>query len=110
MNYYKLQKTQKDKQFFYEHSGYFNFWDVILILRDKRYATKDCVGLVLVNRTNQEFHGCISEEEKIIYPLYLNKSIREHKPEEMFKDFPELEDFVQINLQELNFLWKIGGN
>lgn len=36
----------------------------------------------------------ISEEERIIYPLYLNKSIREHKPEEMFKDFPELEDFV----------------
>ena len=94
MNYYKLQKIQKDKQFFYDHSGYFNFWDEVLILRDKQYATKDSAGLVLVNRTNREFHGCMSEEEKIIYPLYLNKSIREHKPEEMFKDFPELEDLV----------------
>lgn len=94
MNYYKLKKDTKDKEFFYDHSGYFNFWDEVLILRDKRYTTKDSVGLVLVNRTDREFHGCISEEERIIYPLYLNKSIREHKPEEMFKDFPELENFV----------------
>lgn len=94
MNYYKLKKNTKDKQFFYEHSGYFNFWNEVLILRDKRYVTKDGAGLVLVNRTNREFHGCMSEEEKIIYPLYLNKAIREHKPEEMFEDFPELESFV----------------
>lgn len=42
----------------------------------------------------REFHGYMSEEEKIIYPLHLNKAIREHKPEEMFEDFPELESFV----------------
>lgn len=46
MNYYKLKKMQKDKQFFYDHSGYFNFWDEVLILRDKSYATKDSAGLV----------------------------------------------------------------
>lgn len=40
MNYYKLKKDTKDKEFFYDHSGYFNFWDKVLILRDKRYATK----------------------------------------------------------------------
>ncbi len=90
MNYYKLKKDIKCKEFFHDHSGYFNFWDDILILRDKRFGS----GLVLVNRTDQEPHCCLSEEEKIIYPLYINKSIREHKPEEMFKDFPELEDFV----------------
>lgn len=99
MNYYKLKKMQKDKQFFYDHSGYFNFWDEVLILRDKSYATKDSAGLVLVNRTNHEFNGRISEEEKIIYSLYLNKAIRAHKPRKMFKDFPELEDFVWIESQ-----------
>ena len=93
MSYYILKKDKKDKEFFYDHSGYFNFWDEVLILRDKRYTTKDTAGLVLVNRTAREFHGCMSEE-RIIYPLYLNKSIREHKPEKMFKDFQELEDFV----------------
>ena len=51
-------------------------------------------GLGLVTRTNHEFNGRISEEEKIIYSLYLNKAIRAHKPRKMFKDFPELEDFV----------------
>lgn len=44
MNYYKLKKDTKDKQFFYEHSGYFNFWNEVLILRDKRYVTKDGAG------------------------------------------------------------------
>lgn len=99
MNYYKLKKDTKDKEFFYNHSGYFNFGDEILVLRDKQYATKDCAGVALVNRTGQKLHGYMSEEEKIIYPLYLNKSIREYKPEEMFKDFPELEYFVWTKLQ-----------
>lgn len=71
MNYYKLKKDKKDKEFFYDHSGYFNFWDKLLILRDKQYATKECAGLLLINRTQQDYHNRISEKSKIIYIYHI---------------------------------------
>ena len=29
--YYKIDKTEEEKQFFFTHVGYFNFWDEYLI-------------------------------------------------------------------------------
>ena len=30
--YYKIEKTEEGKEFFYTHRGYFNFWDEYLIM------------------------------------------------------------------------------
>ena len=90
--YYKLQKIEKDKNFFYDHSGYFNFWDEYLLLRDKNYSDDNNVAVVLVNRINKKFRVIKKLKNKKVYFNYVMDSYKYHKPKEMFEDFPELLD------------------
>jgi len=89
--YYKIDKTEEGKQFFFNNIGYFNFWDEFLIMHvGLEYDTHT----VLVNRPNRKFSNSEQTEDyKIKRNLYLKKSIRQRKPEEMFVDFPELKKF-----------------
>ncbi len=91
--YYKLDKTKESKEFFFNNDGYFNFWNKLLVVRIKKYSNNDCAALVLVNKTGKKTNGDIkklTEEGIIEYRHQLESSIKELKPKEMFKDFPEL--------------------
>lgn len=89
--YYKIDKTEEGKQFFFTHVGYFNFWDEYLIMNvGLEYKTY----VVLVNRPKRKFnkaHTTKGYESK--KDVYLMASICQRKPEEMFIDFPELKKF-----------------
>lgn len=89
--YYKIEKTEEDKQFFFSNVGYFNFWDEYLIMNvGLEYKTHT----VLVNRTNNKFSNPQQTEDyKVKRNLYLKAYVRQRKPEEMFVDFPELKKF-----------------
>lgn len=92
--YYRLNKTQEDKKFFYENTGYFNFWDKILILRDKKCVNDNIVGVVLINRTDYKFKSKLSSNpHKDVYESHIAESLSLRKPEDMFTDFPELLQF-----------------
>ena len=91
LSYYKIEKTEEGKQFFFTHVGYFNFWDEYLIMN---------VGLgyntytVLVNRPKTKFSNPEQTEDyKVLRDLYIKASVCQRKPEEMFIDFPELKKF-----------------
>lgn len=86
--YYKIEKTEDCKRFFFTHIGYFNFWDEYLIMNvGLEYKTYT----VLVNRPNHKFSDPEQTEDyKIKRDVYFMNSVRERKPEEMFIDFPEL--------------------
>jgi len=88
--YYKIEKTQKGKDFFHLHMGYFNFWDTYLILKKD-----DVIGVytVLVNRGNYKFHGKMTDKQKESMVSSITTSIYFRKPEEMFNDFPEMKEF-----------------
>lgn len=89
--YFRLKKTQEDKDFFFAHSGFFNFWDELLIVRNKSYSPFGFAGCVLVDRGDRKFTGVeMTVNEKIMYGTIIDNSIRTRKPEEMFVDFPEL--------------------
>ena len=89
--YYKIEKTDEGKQFFFNNVGYFNFWDEFLIMHvGLEYHTHT----VLVNRPNRKFSNPEQTEDyKIKRNLYFKKSICQRQPEEMFIDFPELKNF-----------------
>lgn len=53
--YYKIEKTEEGKEFFYAHRGYFNFWDEYLIMNIDEGNNK--AFFVLVNRTSRKFSG-----------------------------------------------------
>ena len=91
--YYRLEKTEEDRQFFYLHEGYFNFWDEYLVMNIKEGRNK--VFSVLVNRPNKEFGKVkeITEDYKIVRNLHIVDSVRSRKPKDMFIDFPELRKF-----------------
>ena len=91
--YYKIEKTEEGRQFFYAHEGYFNFWNEYLIMNIKEGNNK--VFTVLVNRPNRKFKNVkiITKCYKIAQNMYITKSVRSKKPEEMFIDFPELKKF-----------------
>lgn len=84
--YYVLKKTEEDKEFYFSHKGFFNFFDKYLIL-NLGYDNH----LVLVNRTGRKFHGKASAEEMMVYELVVDIHVEARLPEEMFKDFPELD-------------------
>lgn len=88
--YYKIEKTEEGKEFFYAHRGYFNFWDEYLIMNIDEGNNE--VFLVLVNRTGKEFSGAkLTDDYKAAAISHITDSVQERKPEEMFVDFPELE-------------------
>lgn len=86
--YYKIEKTEENKQFFYTNRGYFNFWDEYLIMNIDEGNNK--VFLVLVNRTGFKFSGKLTDGYKAAAISHITDSVQEKKPEEMFVDFPEL--------------------
>ena len=89
--YYKIAKTEESKQFFFHNEGYFNFWDEYLIM-NLNYG--DNTYWVLVNRTERKFNRTeVTEDQKLNAYATVSKSVCLRKPEEMFDDFPELNDF-----------------
>ena len=91
--YYKIEKTEEGKQFFYAHRGYFNFWDEYLIMNIDEGYNK--IFFVLVNRTGRKFSYVKEPDDyKAAKVSYITESIQERKPEEMFDDFPELKNII----------------
>lgn len=87
--YYKIERTEEGKRFFYSNFGYFNFWDEYLIMNIKEGRGK--VFTVLVNRTGKKFSNPEQTEDcKVIRDIHIKQSVRLKKPKEMFNDFPEL--------------------
>ena len=93
--YYKIEKTEEGKEFFYAHRGYFNFWDEYLIMNINEGNNK--VFSVLVNRGGFKFSGAeLTDEYKVAATSYITESVQERKPEEMFEDFPELKNYEYL--------------
>lgn len=90
--YYVLKKTKEDEEFFFSHKGFYNFWDEFLIL-NLGYNNH----LALVNRPKRKFHGEYVKEEASGFREVINKHIESHSPEEMFRDFPELNKYTKYN-------------
>lgn len=90
--YYVLKKTEEDRLFFHSHKGFYNFFDEYLIL-NLGYNNH----LVLVNRLKRKFHGEYVKEEASGFREVINKHIESHSPEEMFRDFPEINKYTKYN-------------
>lgn len=94
--YYKIEKTEEGKQFFFANVGYFNFWDEYLIMNvGLEYKTYE----VLVNRPKRKFSKThTTKDYKSKRDVYIKESVCQRKPEEMFIDFPELKkfDFLKV--------------
>lgn len=89
--YYKLEKTKEDEIFFFNHVGFYNFWDTYLILNSN---VKNKVYHVIVNRTDKKFKGNknLTLKNKLESASICIKSLHRRCPKEMFNDFPELDD------------------
>ena len=89
--YYKIEKTDEGKQFFYSNYGYFNFWDEYLIANIPEGDGE--IFWILVNRTGFKTSG-IQATNKQRHAMQKNicDSVRLLKPEEMFDDFPEMKN------------------
>lgn len=93
--YYKIEKTEEGKEFFYANRGYFNFWDEYLIMNISEGYNK--VFLVLINRGGFKFSGIeLTDKHKIAAISHITDSIQERKPEEMFEDFPEFKNYEYL--------------
>ena len=90
MPYYKIEKTREGADFFYTNLGYFNFWDTYLIANTEESNGK--VFHVLVNRSGEKFSGKTkaNKNQRKCIVNHIANSVCLMKPEEMFKDFPEL--------------------
>lgn len=96
--YYKIERTEEGKKFFYAHRGYFNFWDEYLIMNIDEGNNK--TFFVLVNRTGRKFSKVdLTKEHKDAAISHITDSVQEIKPEEMFDNFPELKkfDYLKVN-------------
>lgn len=90
--YYKIEQTEEGKEFFYSHRGYFNFWDEYLIMNIDEGNNE--IFLVLVNRDDFKFSGAkLTDDYKDVAISHIADSVQERKPEEMFIDFPELQNY-----------------
>lgn len=95
--YYKIEKTEEGRQFFYAHRGYFNFWDEYLILNIDEGNNK--VFSVLVNRTGRKFSRAKLTDDYVANAMQnIKQSVCLRKPEEMFNDFPELKKYDYLKM------------
>lgn len=87
--YYRIEKSEEGRDFFYANLGYFNFWDEYLIANTEESNGK--IFHVLVNRTGRKFSNPkVSKKQIECIRKHVADSICLMKPEEMFEDFPEL--------------------
>lgn len=105
--YYKIEKTEEGRNFFYEHLGYFNFWDEYLIANTNTSNRE--LFWVIVNRTGRKFNGVATEGQKLDIRDELANSVYLRKPEEMFEDFPELKDYDYLKEYSIYSMLEIGG-
>ena len=97
LQYYKIEKTEKGRIFFYENIGYYNFWDEYLIAHTNTSNKK--IFWVLVNRTGREFGNAIAtEEQKSDIRNEFADSVYSKEPKEMFNDFQELEEYSYMKM------------
>ena len=108
MLYYKIEKTEEGRRFFYDNIGYFNFWDEYLIANTN--TNNGEIFWVIVNRTGRKFKITnVTEKQKIDIHDELANSIYLRKPEEMFTDFPELKEFDYLKNYSIYSILEIGG-
>lgn len=89
--YYRIEKCEEGRNFFFANLGYFNFWDEYLIANTEESNGK--IFHVLVNRTGRKFSNPKeNEQQRGCIIKHVADSICLRKPEEMFCDFPELSD------------------
>ena len=106
--YYKIEKTDEGQKFFYSNLGYFNFWDEYLIANTS--TSNGEIFWVIVNRTGRKFGNANpSNEQYLDVRNELANSVYLRKPEEMFKDFPELKDFESLKNYSIYSMLEIGG-
>ena len=95
--YYKLRRTEEDKEFFFNNIGFFNFWDEYLILHTPKM--KDYYKCI-VNRTGKKFSmPKLNDEVDTEATRVMNNSFKERKPEEMYEDFSELKNIECISYE-----------
>ena len=97
--YYRIEKTEEGRRFFYSHRGYFNFWDEYLIMNINNGNNN--AFPVLINRTGRKFgEAKLTDDYKDTVMSHITNSIQERKPEEMFNDFPELANYDYLIVKE----------
>lgn len=96
-SYYKLRRTEEDKEFFFNNIGFFNFWDEYLILHTPKMKNYyKCI----VNRTGKKFSmPKLNDEVETEAVRVMNNSFKERKPEEMYEDFFELKNIECISYE-----------
>ena len=95
--YYKLRRTEEDKEFFFNNIGFFNFWDEYLILHTPKMKNYyKCI----VNRTSKKFSVSeLNNEVEVETVQVLYNSLKRKKPEKMYEDFSELKDIECISYE-----------
>ena len=95
--YYKLRRTEEDKEFFFNNIGFFNFWDEYLILHTPKMKN---YYKWIVNRTGKKFSmPKLNDEVETEAARVMNNSFKERKPEEMYEDFFELKNIECISYE-----------
>lgn len=106
--YYKIERTNEGRDFFYSNLGYFNFWDEYLIANTKTSNKK--LFWVVVNRTGRKFSSANpSDGQRLDIRNELANSVYLRKPEEMFEDFPELKDYNYLKKYSIYSMLETGG-
>ena len=95
--YYKLRRTEEDKEFFFNNIGFFNIWDEYLILHTTKMKNYyNCI----VNRNGKKFSmPKLNDEVETEAARVMNNSFKERKPEEMYEDFFELKNIECISYE-----------
>lgn len=95
--YYKLRRTEEDKEFFFNNIGFFNFWDEYLILHTPKMKN---YYWCIVNRTSKKFSVSeLNNEVEVETVQVMYNSLKRKKPEEMYEDFSELKDIECISYE-----------
>lgn len=99
--YYKLEKTNTDKEFFFSHVGFYNFWDTYLILNSN---VENKVYYVIVDRVGRKYtqNVDIKYEDKHVAKTIFANALHRRCPKEMFNDFSELNNLRNELLSKEN--------
>ena len=96
LSYYKIEKTKEGEQFFFNNVGYFNFWDEYLVMNTGTFSMAEHIYWIIVNRTG--YKPSKKAKPSVVHCLFANclleKSVMEQRPEQMFIDFPEINEKI----------------